>query len=155
MSNELEQAADQLLTFMVRLRRLTSTDPPPQAAGLSPSLMAIIDFVATSPQCGVKEIAKGLQLSAPTVSVSVRHLEDAGFLERQPHPRDKRAVQLSLTEKGRSLYEQTIRFRRQTFERLLASLTVEEQKTLLTLLKKALTTLENEKPTPTKGDSDS
>jgi DNA-binding MarR family transcriptional regulator len=100
--------------------------------------MAIIDFVAPSPHCGVKEIARGLKLSTPTVSVSVRQLEEAGFLERQPHPTDRRAVQLFLTPAGQELHEQTYAFRRQTFERLLSGLTPEERETLLSLLEKAL-----------------
>jgi DNA-binding MarR family transcriptional regulator len=100
--------------------------------------MAIVDFVATSPHCGVKEIARGLKLSTPTVSVSVRQLEEAGFLERQPHPTDRRAVQLFLTPAGQTLHEQTYAFRRQTFERLLSGLTPEEREMLLALLEKAL-----------------
>ena len=138
MTTSLQQSADRLFMLMTRLRQLSPTTPPPQAAQLSPTLMAIVDFVATSPHCGVKEIARGLKLSTPTVSVSVRQLEEAGFLERQPHPRDKRAVQIFLTPKGQTLYEQSHAFRRQTFERLLSGLTPEERETLLSLLEKAL-----------------
>ena len=138
MDASLQQTADRLLALMTRLRQFASGASPPQNAQLSPSLMAILDFVAASPHCGVKEIARGLKLSTPTVSVSVRQLEEAGFLERQPHPRDKRAVQIFLTPKGQELYEQTYAFRRQTFERLLSGLTSQERETLLSLLEKAL-----------------
>jgi len=134
----LQQAADQLLSLMKRLRQLSPAAPPPQAAQVSPSMMSIIDFVGSSPDCGIKEIARGLKLSTPTVSVSVRQLEEAGFLERQPHPTDRRAVQLFLTPAGQTLHEQTYAFRRQTFERLLSGLTPEERETLLSLLEKAL-----------------
>ncbi len=139
----LEQSADQLLGLMTRLRELTPGTPPPQVAQLSPSLMAIIDFIATHTGCGVKEIARGLKLSAPTVSISVRHLEEAGFVQRQPHPDDRRAVQFFLTDRGQELHEQTYAFRRQTFERLLSGLTPDERASLLALLKKALTQTEN------------
>ncbi len=138
----LQQAAEQLLSLMKRLRQLSPTTPPPQAAQISPSMMAIIDFVGSSPDCGVKEIARGLKLSTPTVSVSIRHLEEAGFLDRRPHPADRRAVQVFLTPKGQQLYEQTNAFQRQTFEKLLTGLTPEERQTLLALLEKAVTQTE-------------
>lgn len=139
----LQQAAEQLLSLIKRLRQLSPATPPPQAAQVSPSMMSIIDFVGSSPDCGVKEIARGLKLSTPTVSVSIRHLEEAGFIDRRPHPADRRAVQIFLTPKGRELYQQTYAFRRQTFERLLSGLTPDERQTLLELLEKAITQTEN------------
>ncbi len=139
----LQQAAEQLLSLIKRLRQLSPATPPPQAAQVSPSMMSIIDFVGSSPDCGVKEIARGLKLSTPTVSVSIRHLEEAGFIDRRPHPADRRAVQIFLTPKGRELYQQTYAFQRQTFERLLSGLTLDERQTLLELLEKAITQTEN------------
>jgi DNA-binding MarR family transcriptional regulator len=144
MATTIEQAADRLFSLMTRLRRLGATPPPPLFAQVSPSSMAIIDYVATSPNCGIKEMAQGLKLSTPTVSVGVRQLEEAGFIGRQPHPRDKRAVQIFLTPAGQDLYEQTHRFRRRTFERLLSGLTPEERDALLNLLEKALDQTETE-----------
>jgi DNA-binding MarR family transcriptional regulator len=138
MSTSIQQAAERFLSLMVRLRRLGAEMPPPQVAQVSPSLMNLIDYVATFPNCGIKEMARGLKLSAPSVSVSVRQLEEAGFIARQPHPQDKRAVQIFLTPKGWELYEQTSRFRRERFERLLVGLTPTERDTLLALLEKAL-----------------
>ena len=138
MTSPLQQEAARLLTLMTRLRQQSPVTPPPAAAKISPSLMAIIDFVAESPDCGIKEIARGLKLSAPTVSVSIRQLEEKGFVGRKPNPDDRRAVQIFLTPAGQELHEQSTIFRRQTFERLLAGLTPEERETLLTLLEKAL-----------------
>ena len=143
MSSDIQQAAERFLSLMARLRNMGAITPPPQAAQISPSLMAIIDYVASAPNCGIKKIARGLKLSTPSVSVSVRQLEEAGFIGRQAHPRDKRAVQIFLTPKGRNLYEQTHRFRRQTFEQLLAGLTPKEQDALLALLEKALNDVES------------
>jgi len=144
MSNSIQQAADRFLVLTTRLRRLRADTPPPQAAQVSPSLMVIIEYVATSPDCGVKEIAHGLKVSMPTVSVGVRQLEEAGFIGRRPHPRDKRAVQIFLTPAGQDLYERTHAFRRQMFEKLLAALPSEERDTLLYLLEKALDYAESE-----------
>jgi len=146
MKDDIGQAAERFIELMSRLRCLASENPPPQAAGMSPSLMAIIDFVASSPNCGVKEIARGLKLSPPTISVSVRHLEEVGVIDRQPNPNDRRAVQIFLTPKGQEIYDKTYAFRRQKFEKLLLGLTLEEREVLLSLMEKALHQTELEIP---------
>ncbi len=138
METELQHAAEKLIALLTQLRHMSPEKPPPQVAGISPSLMAIIEFVAGSPNCGIKAIARGLNLSPPSVSISVRNLEEAGLIARKPHPSDRRAVQIFLTPAGQELYDRTHAFRRQRFEKLLSGLTPEERATLLGLLEKAL-----------------
>ncbi len=151
--SSLQEDAERLLELMKRLRRVVPTSPPPEAAQVSPSLMVFIDFVGASPGYGVKEIARALNLSAPTVSVGIRHLEDAGFIERRPHPSDKRAVQFFLTPKGQELFEQAHAFRRRTFEALLQGLTPEERQTLLQLWHKAISSAFSPPPSPPSKDN--
>jgi len=95
-------------------------------------------------------MAEGLKLSTPTVSISVRQLEKAGFIERQPDPQDGRAVQLFLTPAGQELYQSTYGFRCQKFERLLTNLTTQERTTLLDLLERSIQDVENEEQGDTK-----
>jgi DNA-binding MarR family transcriptional regulator len=78
------------------------------------------------------------------VSIAVSQLEDAGFLTRQPDPQDGRAVQLFLTPKGQELHQRTHEFRCKLFERLLTRLTPQERTTMLTLLERAIQTVEVE-----------
>ena len=144
MVNNLEQSAGQFLLLMDRLRQLGPQSAPPKEANISPSQLAFITFSASNPGCGVQAIASGLKLSKPTVSVGVSQLEEAGFLTRQSDPQDGRAVQLFLTRKGQELYQRTHEFRCKRFERLLKSLAHQERTTLLTLLERAIQTVENE-----------
>ncbi|TEU01336.1 MAG: MarR family transcriptional regulator [Anaerolineales bacterium] len=144
MANNLEQSAGQFLLLMDRLRQLGPQTAPPKEANISPSQLAFITFSASNPGCGVQAIASGLKLSKPTVSVGVSQLEGAGFLTRQPDPQDGRAVQLFLTRKGQELHQRTHEFRCKRFEGLLTSLTHQERTTLLTLLERAIQTVENE-----------
>ncbi len=141
---DIEQAADKFLSLMGRLRRLGARNPPLEEARISPSLLTMMEYAALHPNCGIREIADGLNLSMPTISVGVRQLEKAGFMGRQPHPLDGRAVQVFLTPKGQALYQRTHEFRRQRFERLLTGLTPEERSMLLDLLERAICTAENE-----------
>ncbi len=144
MANNLERSAGKFLLLMDRLRQWGSKSAPPKKANISPSQLAFLTFSAANPGCGVQAMASGLKLSKPTVSVGVSQLEGAGFLTRQPDPQDGRAVQLFLTRKGQELHQRTHEFRCKRFERLLTSLTSQERTTLLTLLEKAIQTVETE-----------
>ncbi len=144
MANNLKQSAELFLLLMDRLRRLGPQSAPPKKANVSPSQLAFISFSASNPGCGIQAIASGLRLSKPTVSIAVGQLEDAGFLTRQPDPQDGRAVQLFLTPKGQELHQRTHEFRCKKFERLLTRLTPQERTTMLTLLERAIQTVEVE-----------
>ena len=144
MANNLEQSAELFLLLMDRLRQLGPQSAPPKEANVSPSQLAFITFSASNPGCGIQAIASGLRLSKPTVSIGVSQLEDAGFLTRQPDPQDGRAVQLFLTPKGQELNQRTHEFRCKKFECLLTALTPQERTKMLTLLERALQTVEVE-----------
>ncbi|MEA3351735.1 MAG: MarR family winged helix-turn-helix transcriptional regulator [Chloroflexota bacterium] len=144
MANDLQQAADKFLNLTSRLRRLGPGTPPPAEAQISLSLITVVDYVAATPGCGIQEVAQGLDLSTPSVSINVSRLEKADFIERQPDPDDGRAVQLFLSPEGEELHQRTHSFRRQKFERLLIGLTPEERDTLLDLLERAISTAENQ-----------
>lgn len=150
MINNLEQSAEQFLNLMDRLRRVGPQTAPPKEADISPSQLAFLTFSTLNPGCGIQAMASGLKLSKPTVSIGVSQLEEAGFLTRQPDPKDGRAVQLFLTPKGQKLHQRTLEFRCRKFERLLSELTSQERTTLINLLEKAIKTVENETQGETK-----
>ena len=143
MKNNLEGSAKKFLSLARRLRRLGSGISPPEGVQASPSHLALIEYVTSNPYCGIHEMAEALKLSTPTVSVSVRQLEKSKLIARKPHPKDGRAVQLSLTPTGEKVYKRAYRFQSRKFEELLAGLTPAERKTLISLLEKALNAAEN------------
>jgi DNA-binding MarR family transcriptional regulator len=49
-----------------------------------------------------KEIGKALNLKPPTVTVMLKRMENAGFLERRPDSKDMRLSRVYLTDKGRN-----------------------------------------------------
>ncbi len=143
---------DQLLDLFDRLRKQALGQNPLDSSGVSGPQWALLNWVADSPGSGVREMAEGLELAAPTVSVGVRRLETAGLLERRPDPEDRRAIQVSLTAKGQTLHRQARAFRRRKMQRLLAGLTAEEGATLLALLEKAIVAAEEKTGQPDIGD---
>ncbi len=137
-----DTAPDRLLSLFELLRKLALDQHPLQDSGVTMPQLVLLDRVAASPGCGIQEVASGLGLTAPTVSVSVRRLEAAGLLERRPDPQDGRAIQLFLTAQGQALHERALAFRRAKMQRLLAGLTAEEGAALLTSLEKAINAAE-------------
>ena len=137
-----DTAPDRLLRLFELLRKLGLDQHPLQDSGVTMPQLVLLDRVAASPGCGIQEVASGLGLTAPTVSVSVRRLEAAGLLERRSDPQDGRAIQLFVTAQGQALHERARAFRREKMQRLLAGLTAEEGATLLALLEKAINAAE-------------
>lgn len=129
---------NRLLDLFERLRKLEIGQNPLANSGVTGPQLTLLNWIATSPGCGIREIATGLGLTAPTVSVGVRRLEEAGLLERQPDPQDGRAVRLFLTAQGQTLQERAHAFRREKMRRVLAGLTNEEAATLLALLEQTI-----------------
>jgi len=112
---------------------------------LSLSQMALLRWVAQSPGCHVQEIADGLGLSAPTVSVGVRKLIEAGLLERAPDPKDRRAACVYLSEIGKEMQKKFLNRRHAEVQRFLGGLKPAEQEQLIDLLEKAFNTLARNK----------
>jgi len=144
MADRSAPAEDRFLDLLNRLRRLGPGQPPFKDVQITPSQLVLLDWVVASPGCGIQEIAAGLGLTPPTVSVGVRRLEKAGLLERQPDPRDGRSIQLLPTSQGQALHQRAQDFRRRKGRRLLAGLTVQKQETLLGLLEQAISAAEAE-----------
>jgi len=131
-------AEERLIAILDRLRRIALDQNPLEDRGVTAPQLALLQSVAAFPGCGVQELADGLRLTAPTVSVAVRRLEDAGLLERQPDPADGRAVRLFLTDQGEVMQHRARTFRLNKMRRLLSGLAPEEREELLALLERAV-----------------
>jgi DNA-binding MarR family transcriptional regulator len=53
----------------------------------------------------LKEISKGLNVAKQQLTIIIRNLEARGYLTKMPDPKDKRAVLVSLTPKGKEVIE--------------------------------------------------
>jgi len=144
METNLKETAKRFLKLASRLRRLGLGTALPEGTGTSPSHLVLIGYTATNPDCGIQEMAEALNLSTPTVSISVRQLEKSGLIARKPNPYDGRAVQLFLTPKGDEIHQRAHSFHRQNFETLLSGLAPEKRETLVSLFEQAINTAEHE-----------
>jgi len=136
-----ETQLDLLLRRLVSLRLMRL----PQDCELSPPMVGILFWVSQSPGCGVLDLAAGLKVTPPTVSVGVRRLAKRGWLERGRNPGDKRAKPLFLTEKSEALLDQLRLHQREVYKTFLSALIPSEQEMFLALFDKALSAVEEDK----------
>ncbi len=137
---------ERFASLLERMKRLPMFTP--RLGGLQVEItlpqLALLGWVADHPGSHVHSLAEALGLTAPTVSVGVRRLVRAGLLERRPDPQDRRAVKLHLTHQAEQMHALFLQRRNTTLELFLAGLTPAEQRTLLDLLEKAVTTAESQ-----------
>lgn len=81
--------------------------PMLDAFGLTYPQYLVLSTLWEQDSLPVSAIADRLSLESSTITPLVKRLESAGFLTRERNPKDERQVIVSLTAKGRSLYEKT------------------------------------------------
>jgi MarR family transcriptional regulator, 2-MHQ and catechol-resistance regulon repressor len=98
---------------------------------------AVLEALLHKGPLPVNEIGKKVLLTSGSITVAVDRLETRGLVERRAHDTDRRARIVHLTKEGRKLITRVYAEHAADMERLAsASLTREERKTLISLLKK-------------------
>ena len=102
MPQEAEQVADLLHSAALHLlRRAAEQDG---AGGLSPARLSALSVVVNRGPVTIGELASAERVRSATMTGIVNGLEDEGFVRRQPHGRDRRAVLVEATAAGRRAY---------------------------------------------------
>lgn len=105
--------------------------------GLSPTQYMILIAVAHAPAdgpLGISRIADRLHLSGAFVTTEVNKLEADGLVQKNAHPRDRRRVQLAVTEEGINRLKRLAAFQRPVNDALFGMLSREEVGLLADLL---------------------
>jgi DNA-binding MarR family transcriptional regulator len=133
-----------LLYLMERLWNLSAEKLPPGELDLTMSQLRLIDFVGRHAGCHLQDVAEGLQLTPPTVSVAIRKLEESGWLERRSDPEDGRATCVFLTKKSETAVEMAVSHQKKIGKLFFSGLTDTEQRKLLDLLEKGISSMEGQ-----------
>jgi DNA-binding MarR family transcriptional regulator len=96
-------AGDQLVdSIHVAMRSvLRRLHPALEAEGITMGQFWALHLISSLGSASVSTVARHLSVSAPTVCGKVDQMEAAGLIARHRSERDRRAVELSLTAKGR------------------------------------------------------
>lgn len=70
----------------------------------------------------MSEVAKKLEITMGTLTVSINHLVKKGYVFKEKNPSDRRVYMLSLTEKGKELYKVHQSFHFEMVKNLILSL---------------------------------
>lgn len=76
-----------------------------QKVGLTWPQLATLRASQRSGTCSISALARALNLGQATLTGIVRRLERAGLLERTPHEKDGRSVNVTITPAGKRLLE--------------------------------------------------
>lgn len=104
---ELAQEKSSVLFMKINKRCMAIVSEMFRNLGFHPGQVPILAVLNQKDGRSLKEIAGFLQVTAPTVTVSVQRLEKAGIVCRLPDEKDQRMQRIFLTEKGRSLTEKS------------------------------------------------
>jgi DNA-binding MarR family transcriptional regulator len=137
--------AKRMIALMGRMRDMQLVEGPLKNTGMSLPQVALLSWVSHSPGCHVQDLAKGMGLTAPTVSVGIHRLVRLGLIRRERDPEDKRARLLYLTDKAEKIMVNVRQFQYQSIQRFLSRLDEKEQDQLVNLLEKAVYTAEQER----------
>jgi DNA-binding MarR family transcriptional regulator len=111
------------------------------AYGLGAATFGVLVTLARLQETGgvsQRRLMDELNLTSGTISVRMDRLVAEGLVHREPDPEDRRNVRITLTAKGRELFERVAPAHLANERRLLAPLTREEEAQLAGLLRKLL-----------------
>jgi DNA-binding MarR family transcriptional regulator len=127
------QLADLLHRLTKRLRRAQAERLAP--LGLTPAQERALRVIARGDEPPrMTEIADRLGIVPRSLTTVVDALEEAGLVRREVDPRNRRAILLSLTDRGTAVRDELREARRRAAEDLFAVLSAEDRKTLAGLL---------------------
>ena len=135
--NESFDLARRLLRVIDVITKFSDQRMPEEFAQLRITQVRILYLLLHRPGISQKCLAKLLQITPAAVSVTVRDMEAAGLIERNPDPEDARQMNLILSERGEALVTSGEDMRYGAVAKMLDALPIEDQQTVVEALERA------------------
>jgi len=132
---EVEAAVDRIAHLDKRLKRMTETEASRFGLNYGEFKVVVKLRQVAGEALSPGALADMLALSTGAMTNRLDRLEDAGLVARERDPDDRRGVVVRLTDAGRSAADAAVAEIAAREQRLLSSLTREEQRTLNELLR--------------------
>jgi MarR family transcriptional regulator, lower aerobic nicotinate degradation pathway regulator len=133
---EIAEFAGQLFFRLWRASH-TRTAQALESVGLTPALFGLLNVLVARPGTNQQELGSAMGIDPSTMVSLIDQLEGAGLAKRRPHPKDRRAREVSITPKGRRLLERGRKLAFGAEDEVLGGLTAAERRELLKLLRRA------------------
>jgi DNA-binding MarR family transcriptional regulator len=88
--------------------------------GLRPTHYAVLNYLDSMEGASQRVLVRGLWIDASTMVALIDDFERRGFAERRPHPQDRRAYALYLTDTGRDVLARARQAARAVEDQILA-----------------------------------
>jgi DNA-binding MarR family transcriptional regulator len=124
------------LELAILYRRVTSITSHNKLGTLDRSAYLLLHQIYSHGSSGVKALADEFKLDISTVSRQAASLEQKGYINRIPHPKDGRSYSLQITELGVKEYTDTKQARLIRVTEVLENWSAEECEEFSQLLKK-------------------
>ena len=105
----------------------------------------ILDLLSQMDGLRQQQIAEHLDIRPQSASEAIANMEQAGLVRRETDEQDRRSSRIYITPEGQRQQAELLARRIENARRVLAPLTEEEKKTLLTLLEKVTDALQENK----------
>jgi DNA-binding MarR family transcriptional regulator len=102
--------------------------------GISSSQLTTLLYVAKNPRCSMTDVAAVLDLAKSAASSMLRRMELAGFVRREPNPKDGRGSLLVITPRGDEVRVRSLPVIRRLQEELTEGFGASERETILRFL---------------------
>lgn len=136
-TNDIAEFAGQLFFRLWRISHTHVTEAL-ESIGLTPALFALLNVLGAREGATQRELGATLSIDPSTMVGLIDELEAAGLAKRRPHPRDRRAREVTITAKGRRLLERARGAASAAEDEVLQGLTGAERGHLVRLLRQAL-----------------
>ena len=94
----------------------------------------VIDAIGLGEPKNMTAISRELSVTVGTLTIAMNGLVKKGYVDRQRSEKDRRRVNISLTENGRRAFESHAEFHRAMVDRIAGNLSLEEMESLMNLL---------------------
>lgn len=91
----------------------------------------------------IRELSNATLVPHSTIGRWLTQMEQEGLVKRRALPRDQRAVEISITQKGRNLFLRAMPVARLEYESAIQAFTPDELETLMSLLQRLKSNLES------------
>jgi MarR family transcriptional regulator, lower aerobic nicotinate degradation pathway regulator len=109
---------------------------PLEMYSLTPKQFGLLAFLWKQDGLSQVELSDKCQIDRTTIGGLIDRLQKQGYVRREPHPEDRRAFQIHLTDQGRALEEELLPIARKVTDTFTAGLSPEETEALRRILKK-------------------
>ena len=144
----MEQSNEAVIGKMMCVHRLhrRALEKELQITGLYPAQHRTLMHLAKNPGISQTELAKSLEVTTATVTVTLKKLEEDGYVIKRVDRADNRFHQIEITEKGRQIVEESESVFSHVNQVMLQNFSEQEKEQLLQFFDRLCDNLQREFP---------